>query len=150
MPDGLITDDGAVPHDQHAYRLVAAPGTPIHLCPSTLGHDPEGIKRRLNAMGTATLEMDRDGTLLMEVADVLVHCGDHLDEETGEIKTLSWLVLIDPAGETWSTTSQTVAGKIGQAMALRSAGLLPWPCPVQIVTRIGRRSGRRYHDVLFI
>lgn len=135
---------------QRGLIIAARPNMPIHLCPSTLPTDKEGIRRRFNAMGQSTLELGRDGTLLIEVADVFAYWRDHVEEKTGEEKEFSWLVLIDSAGETFGTSSEVVASKIGQLLALRSAGQVQWPCPVQIVTRTAQASKRRYHDVILL
>lgn len=135
---------------QRGLTIAARPNMPIHLCPSTLGTDKEGIRRRFNAMGQSTLELDRDGTLLIEVADVFCYWRDHVDEKTGEVSEFSWLVLIDSAGETFGTSSEVVASKMGQLLALRSAGRIEWPCPIQIVTKTAQASKRRYHDVILL
>lgn len=138
-------------YDHQRGLLVAArPDMPLHLCPSTLPTDRDGMRRRFNVKGQSTLELGRDGTLLIEVADVLAYWRHHVDEATGEEKEFSWLVLIDSAGETWGTSSEVVAGKIGELLAMRSAGLIEWPCAVQIVTRTAQASKRRYHDVILL
>lgn len=125
-------------------------GTPIHLCPSTLPADEAGVIRRLNAMGQSTLDLDRNGELLITVQDVLVYPREQVDEATGEVSQFSWIVLIDPNGERWGTSSAVVGGKLWQLLALRSAKLIKWPVSLQIVTRTARKTGRRYHDVVVL
>lgn len=132
------------------HNLQVPLGTPIHLCPSTIPSDTAGVIRRMNAMGQSTLELSRDGDLLITIADVLVYPREQVDEETGEVSQFSWIVLIDPLGESWGTSSPVVGGKVMQLLALRSAKLIPWPVTVQIVTRTARKTARRYHDVVVL
>lgn len=139
-----------VPARPVSCGLIVPQGVPIHLCPSTLPTDKEGLKQRLNAMGSSSMDLDRDGTLLIEVAHVLAHPRETLNEDSGEMNQHSWLVLIDPKGETWGTSSPVVAEKVAQLLALRSAGLIDWPVSLHIVTRTGRKSGRRYHDLIVL
>lgn len=151
---GAAPDDVTVvreTYDARAGLIIAArPGMPIHLCPSTLPTDKDGIRRRFNAMGQSSLELGRDGTLLLDLADVFCYWRNHVDEATGEEKEFSWLVLIGADGETFGTSSEVVASKVGQLLALRSAGQIEWPCAVQIVTRTAQSSKRRYHDVILL
>lgn len=152
----VVTDDGDgfVVRDtydsQRGLIIAARPNMPLHLCPSTLPRDKAGMVRRFNAMGQSSLELGRDGTLLLEVADVLAYWRDHTDPDSGEVKEFSWLVLIDVAGETFGTSSEVVASKVGQLLAMRAAGLIEWPCALQIVTRTAQASKRRYHDVILL
>lgn len=130
--------------------FVARPNVPLHMCPSTLARDEGGMKKRLNAKGQSTLDFGRDGTLLMEVADVLAYWRESEPDEQGEIASYSWLVLIDTAGETFGTSSEVAASKIGEMLAMRSAGLIQWPAMIQIVKRTARKSGFVYHDLIVL
>lgn len=136
--------------DHQPQGLVVPLGTPLHMCPSTLGVDAEGIKRRFNAVGAATLEMDRDGTLLIEVANVLIYPAIAVNPDSGEESEVLWTVLIDPANESWQTTSATVRDKVGQLLALWHAGLVERPTMMQVITRKSRRLDRHYHDLIMV
>lgn len=139
-----------VVRDHPGGAVVAAPGMRIDQLPSTLPRDADGIKRRFNAMSASTLDMDRDGTVCVELADVLAWWREGENEETGEVREFSWLVLIDTSGQTFGTSSPVVAEKVGKLLALRSAGLIQWPCPIQVVTRTAVKTRQRYHDVVMI
>lgn len=130
--------------------ILAHPDMRIDQLPSTLPRDADGIKRRFNAMGASDLNMDRDGTVVIELADVFAYWREGETEETGEIKEFSWLVLIDTSGQTFGTSSPVVAQKIGKLLALRAAGLIQWPCPIQVVTRTAQKTRQRYHDVVML
>lgn len=150
MSDEVIVTREADLVNRMPVRLEAPQGTPVHLCPSSLPRDVAGIIRRLNAMGQSTLTLGRDGTVEMLLEHFLAYPREQADEQTGEVHQFTWLVLIDARGESFGTSSPVVAGKVWQLWALKSAGLVPWPCPVQIVTRKAMKSGRSYHDVIVL
>lgn len=148
----LIQSDAPAPviRSYPVDGLVVRPGTPLHLCPGTLPRDKHGIKARFNAVGPGTLELGRDGSLLIRVQDLFAHPGECLNEETGAMDAVTWLVLIDPAGERFCSTSPVLARKFMGLLVMRSEGVLDWPVDVQVVTRRGKRSGRPYHDLILL
>lgn len=150
MSDEVVVVRDVALVDRWNVSIERPQGTPVHQCPSTYGVDPHGIIDRLNAMGASTVDMDRDGQLLFTVEHLLAYPRSQVDPETGELHEFTWCVVIDPNGERWGTSSSIVSGKLGQLLALKSAGLIPWPVTVQFITRTARKSGRRYHDVVII
>lgn len=138
-------DDGRT-----SLAIVARPGLTISQLPSTLPKDEEGMKARFNAMGASTLQFDREGTLLMELAHVLAHFVSDRENEEGELTSFSWLVLIDKSGETFGSSSPVLADKVGLLVASWSAGEIERPTPVQIVRRTSVKKQRVYHDIVLI
>lgn len=138
-------DDGRT-----SLAIVARPGLTISQLPSTLPRDADGLKRRYNALGASTLQFDRDGTLLMHLADVLAVYVEDRENDEGELSSYSWLVLIDVAGETFGSSSPVLADKVGLLVASWSAGEIERPTPVQIVRRTSVKKQRVYHDIVLI
>lgn len=133
-----------------SLAIVARPGLSVSQLPSTLPKSPEGMKQRFNAMGASTLQFGRDGTLLMDLKDVLAYYVEDRENEEGELSSFSWLVLIDVTGDTFGSSSPVLADKVGMLVASWSAGEIERPTPVQILKRTSVKKGRVYHDIVLI
>jgi hypothetical protein len=127
--------------------LIVSPDTPIQQWPTTLPLTETGRKMLLNAMGSSDIEPGRDGIVMMEIAHILAFPREEVDEQTGMVRRYSWLVLIDPEGHTWGTSSPAVADQVRRIFGAVAAGWLDWPVAVKINTRYPMKDGRMRHDL---
>jgi hypothetical protein len=128
-------------------RLIVAPGTPIEQCPTSLDlATEEGRTLAFNALATPDLELGDRDEMEVPVSHYIAHPASQIDEETGEVREYSRLVLITPMGTTFATASEVSAHRFAQAFGLYESP--PWHPPLRVVIRrVRSKRGRTYHQV---
>lgn len=130
---------------------VPAWGTPIGECPSSIDmRDQAGFALAFNAVGEPDISLDRQGEAVIDAKHWLIHPCEKVDESTGEVSRFARLVLIDPEGRTFATTSGVVMARLAQLVAYYG-GRENWETVrLRVIERTAKRSGRRYHDLRIV
>jgi hypothetical protein len=144
---GDVSHGDIIPAPMAQGRWIVPYGTPADQWPTTL---PVGVARAvamLNALNTPDLELPDDGCLSLSVMHLIAHPVERLDEESGELRQYSRLVIIDPEGRTFATTSVVVAHRVAALVDLVRAGMLKLPVRAEIRARKNRARTRTYHEL---
>jgi len=106
-----------------------------------------GWKTLINCLGSTDIVFGPDGSVMIEMEHFLLLPREEMDPETGETRWYPWLVLVDPEGRTFGTSSAVAIERIGRIVEAIRRGKLTTPVAVQITQRRAVSSGRIYHDV---
>lgn len=101
----------------------------------------------INAMGEADTVIPPEGVLEFRIKDYLAMPASSVDEETGEEKEFTRLVLFSPEGKTFVTTSIVAPHRLLAILSLYPPERVQKGIKVVICKRESRRTGRTYHDI---
>jgi hypothetical protein len=131
--------------------LAVQPGTVLVECPTSLDlTTSKGKAWAINAMGESDAFFDPDKPAEFTATDWLLMPGEATDEETGEVKQFTWLVLFDAEGKTAKTTSEVIPHRVYQMLSLYSVTEWHAGIKVRLLVRRSRKSGRTYHDLRIV
>jgi len=130
------------------HFVVPRSDTPLSQCPSTIDPTTEmGKSQLLSATGIADMVVDPTKPLSIRMTGYIVFPDAREDEETGELKQFTRTVFICEDGKTFASTSEVLLKRLQAIVQIWGRG--PWypPLTVHIACRVGRKSGRMFHDL---
>jgi hypothetical protein len=109
--------------------------------------DPRDKVRFFNALNPPNMGFDENGVMTITATHFVLFPDEGEDPETGEVRQFTRAVLIDPVGNTASTTSAFAPRRLRAAMLLW--GPEQWAQGIRFVLteRRSRKTGRTYHDL---
>jgi hypothetical protein len=123
-------------------------GTQLRDCPTSLDLTTSKHKAwAVNASGESDYTIDRDKPCEINATAFILMPGEAIDEETGELKQFTWLVLFDNDGKFVKTTSQVMPKRVAQLLSVYSKEEWASGIRCMLVERKSRKSGRIYHDL---
>lgn len=134
--------------EDYPHFVVPRPDTPLAQCPSTIDMTTElGKSQLLAATGIADTVVSPAEPLRIAVTGYLVFPDSREDEDTGELKQFTRTVLLCSDGRTFASTSEVILKRLQAICQIWGRG--PWdpPLTIHIACRIGRKSGRMFHDL---
>jgi len=134
--------------EDYPHFVVPRQDTPLSQCPSTIDLSTEmGKSQLLSATGIADTVVDPAKPLSIRVVGYIVYPDSREDEETGELRQFNRVVFLCEDGKTFGSTSEVLLKRLQAIVQIWGRG--PWypPLTVHIACRIGRKSGRMFHDL---
>ena len=130
------------------HFIVPRQDTPLSRCPSTIDSSTEmGKSQLLAATGTADIIVEGGKGITITVSGYIVFPDSRVDEDSGEISNFTRTVLLCTDGKTFATTSEVVLKRLQAICQIWGRG--PWhpPLTIHVACRVGRKSGRMFHDL---